>query len=116
MDKDVAEGMGKEALMRAIQKWPDHIFEAEREYLDLLEDLEEKKMILKMAEAQVLLQEDGPITGKNQEMREAQLLRYTGSERVLVKVAQAKADRQLAELSRQRNHLAACIALTRLVE
>lgn len=88
-----------------------NILAAEQEVLALEDRRRELLLELQIEEANLLTQENGPINGKNAEIRAAQLLQETAPERIQINEFEREIARKKSELVYQQNLFKASQAL-----
>jgi hypothetical protein len=84
-------------------KAAEAILDAEKELLALEDRRRELLLELQLAEAALLTQADGPINGKNAEIRAAQLLHETAPERIQINEYEREIARKRCELNFRQN-------------
>jgi len=87
----------------ALTQGAHHILTAEKEVLVLEDRRRELLLELQLTEAGLLTQADGPINGKNAEIRAAQLLQETAPERIQINEFEREIARKRCELTFRQN-------------
>jgi hypothetical protein len=107
--------MTHQELIDELMALPDRIYVEEQRLIGMQHQQEEQRFLIKNREADLLGQEYGPITGKNEAVRSAQLHLHTAPERVQLLEMESVSRRQLALVEKLRNLLVACEAAARLM-
>lgn len=108
--------METQELIDELTTLPDQIYEEEKKLIEVQHKLQEQKFLLRNSEAHLLSQDYGPITGKNEQTREAQLHLRTAPERVQLLELETAVRLQGAKVDWLRNLLTAFGAVTKLVK
>lgn len=108
--------LSREELAKRLLEIPDAIREADKQLLCLIARQNEREFAFRKLEADLLLDEKGPIDGRNAEVRAAQLFVHTAPERALVMDVKQQVAEAKAELDYQRALHEALIAAAGLMQ
>jgi hypothetical protein len=92
-----------ELVTRKLLTCPQLIGDLEQVAFEQEQTLGERRNQLKELEASLLLQDNGPINGKNEQIRAAQLYERTAPERILVEIAEKEVARARLQLGVEKN-------------
>jgi hypothetical protein len=91
--------MTAEQLVKALEKQVGEMAAVEGDVLQLEDRRRELMLQLQIAESNLLTRIDGPINGKNAEVRAAQLLQETAPERIQINEFEREIARKKSELT-----------------
>ena len=95
--------MTAQEVVKELLSGVTHILHAEKEVLELEDRRRELILELQIAESNLILQEGGPINGKNAEIRAAQLLAETAPERIVINEFEREIARKKCQLNGYQN-------------
>ncbi len=107
--------MKKSVLISHLLEVTEQLHALETEIVSLEIRRQEQEFMLKTRESALLAEESGPITGKNAEMRAAQLWGLTQSDRVLVLDLEAQIMRDKGDLTHLRTLHKSLLAISALL-
>lgn len=107
--------MDKPALISKLMECPLRIRDLRQAAQETTNLIEQVQRELKEAECHFLLDEYGPITGKNEQIREAQLYQKTLPERIRLEELHRVLAYRTISLEMAQNEFQACLAVSRLL-